>query len=48
MDGGEPFILRRDEVTLRGHGWIGFGQWVGPTVECIEFAVHVDRTGAAR
>ncbi|WP_078195877.1 adenylate/guanylate cyclase domain-containing protein [Cupriavidus necator] len=48
MDGSEPFILRRDEVTLRGHGWIGFGPWAGPTAECVEFALCVDRTGVAR
>lgn len=48
MDGSEPFILRRDEVTLRGHGWIGFGPWAGPTAACIEFALCVDRAGVAR
>ncbi|SPA49369.1 adenylate/guanylate cyclase domain-containing protein [Cupriavidus taiwanensis] len=48
MDGAEPFILRRDEVTLRGHGWIGFGQWTGPSAECIEFALQVDKTSAGR
>lgn len=48
MDGGEPFILRRDELTLSGRGWIGFGQWTGPTAERIEFALHVAKTGAVR
>jgi adenylate cyclase len=45
MDGGEAFILRRDEVTLRSHGWISFGQSVGQSGECIEFSLHVDREG---
>lgn len=37
IDGGHELILRRDEVTLWGHGWISFGPSVGDDSERVEF-----------
>jgi len=38
IDGGHELILRRDEVTLWGHGWISFGPSVGDVGERVEFS----------
>lgn len=38
IDGGQELILRRDEVTLWGHGWISFGQSIGDEEERVEFS----------
>lgn len=38
IDGGQELILRRDEVTLWGHGWISFGQSIGDDAERVEFS----------
>ena len=43
IDGEEAFILRRDDVMLRSHGWISFGQSVDCTEEGVEFFVRVER-----
>lgn len=37
IDGDDEIILRRDEVALRGHGWITFGQSMAGAGERIEF-----------
>lgn len=37
IDGGQELILRRDEVTLWGHGWISFGSSAGDDAERVEF-----------
>lgn len=39
IDGEEGVILRRDEIMLRRHGWIAFGQPNESAREGIEFAV---------
>lgn len=38
IDGGHELILRRDEVTLWGHGWISFGPSDGEGAERVEFS----------
>ncbi|WP_087739358.1 adenylate/guanylate cyclase domain-containing protein [Paraburkholderia piptadeniae] len=38
IDGGHELILRRDEVTLWGHGWISFGPYGGDQAERVEFS----------
>jgi adenylate cyclase len=38
IDGGRELILRRDEVTLWGHGWISFGPSGGDDEERVEFS----------
>ncbi|MDF3835424.1 adenylate/guanylate cyclase domain-containing protein [Cupriavidus basilensis] len=38
MDGDDEIILRRDEVALRGHGWITFGQPMSDAGERVEFS----------
>jgi adenylate cyclase len=43
LDGEESFILRRDDVMLRSHGWITFGQALDNTEEGVEFFVRVER-----
>lgn len=43
IDGEEAFILRRDEITLRSHGWLTFGEAVGASDECVEFFLQADR-----
>jgi adenylate cyclase len=37
IDGGHEVILRRDEVTLWGHGWISFGPSNGHDADSVEF-----------
>ncbi|MDW3687392.1 adenylate/guanylate cyclase domain-containing protein [Cupriavidus sp. CV2] len=37
IDGDGEIILRRDEVALRGHGWITFGQSMEGAGERVEF-----------
>ena len=37
-DGGHELILRRDEVTLWGHGWISFGPPIRDDAERVEFS----------
>jgi adenylate cyclase len=37
IDGGQALVLRRDEVTLWGHGWISFGPSGGDDAERVEF-----------
>lgn len=39
IEGEEALILRRDEITLRGHGWITFAQPNESAQEGIEFFV---------
>ncbi|MEM5344289.1 adenylate/guanylate cyclase domain-containing protein [Paraburkholderia azotifigens] len=44
IDGGHELILRRDEVTLWGHGWISFGPFLGDEGERVEFSfTHLPR-----
>ncbi len=43
IDGEDGFILRRDDVMLRSHGWITFGQSMDCTEEGVEFFVRVER-----
>ncbi len=43
IDGEEAFILRRDEVSLRNHGWLAFGEVVRGSDECVEFFLQADR-----
>src|SRR5262249_16821097 len=38
IDGGHELILRRDEVTLWGHGWISFGPSATDDAERVEFS----------
>ena len=38
IDGGHELILRRDEVTLWGHGWISFGPSAYDDAERVEFS----------
>ena len=38
IDGGHEVILRRDEVTLWGHGWISFGPRTSDDAERVEFS----------
>jgi adenylate cyclase len=38
IDGGHELILRRDQVTLWGHGWISFGTSAGDDAERVEFS----------
>ena len=38
IDGGHELILRRDEVTLWGHGWISFGSSNHDDAERVEFS----------
>lgn len=37
IDGDKEIVLRREEFTLRGHGWIAFGQPRARANELIEF-----------
>ncbi len=37
VEGDPEVVLRRDEFTLRGHGWIAFGQPRSATAELVEF-----------
>ncbi len=37
IDSGHELVLRRDEVTLWGHGWISFGPSDGDLSERVEF-----------
>jgi adenylate cyclase len=39
MEGDAELLLRRDEVTLRKHGWIAFGQPRAEGVEVAEFFI---------
>ena len=43
IDGEEAFILRRDEIALRSHGWLTFGEAVGPTDERVEFFLQAEK-----
>jgi len=42
IDGEETFILRRDEVALRSHGWLAFGDAVGDGDERVEFFLQAE------
>lgn len=42
IDGEDEFVLRRDEVALRGHGWITFGQSMEFAGERVEFFLYVE------
>jgi adenylate cyclase len=37
LEGDKEIILRREEFTLRGHGWIAFGQSRGAATDVVEF-----------
>jgi adenylate cyclase len=37
VEGDKEIMLRREEFTLRGHGWITFGQPRARTAEAVEF-----------
>lgn len=37
IDGDREIVLRREEFTLRGHGWIAFGQSRSGAADVIEF-----------
>jgi adenylate cyclase len=37
IDGDAELLVRRDELTLRKHGWIAFGQPRSAGVEAVEF-----------
>jgi adenylate cyclase len=37
IEGDKEIILRREEFTLRGHGWIAFGQTRSSATDVIEF-----------
>ena len=37
VDGDNEIELRREEFTLRGHGWISFGQSRASAIEVVEF-----------
>jgi adenylate cyclase len=37
IEGDKEIILRREEFTLRGHGWIAFGQARATSTDVIEF-----------
>ena len=37
VEGDKEIILRREEFTLRGHGWIAFGQTRATATDVIEF-----------
>ena len=37
VEGDKEVILRREEFTLRGHGWIAFGQSRATSTDVIEF-----------
>jgi adenylate cyclase len=41
IDGGHELILRRDEVTLWGHGWISFGPSGGDEAERVDFSCRL-------
>jgi len=43
VDGEAPFILRRDEVPLRRHGWLTFGEAAGAGDERVEFFLQTDQ-----
>jgi adenylate cyclase len=37
VEGDKEIVLRREEFTLRGHGWIAFGQTRASSTDVIEF-----------
>ena len=37
IEGDKEIVLRREEFTLRGHGWIAFGQSRGTASDVVEF-----------
>jgi adenylate cyclase len=37
VEGDREIILRREEFTLRGHGWIAFGQPRASATDVLEF-----------
>jgi adenylate cyclase len=37
IEGDKEIVLRREEFTLRGHGWIAFGQSRAASVDVVEF-----------
>jgi len=43
IDGEEAFVLRRDEVALRSHGWLTFGEAVGDSDERVEFFLQTEK-----
>ena len=39
VEGDSELLLRREELTLRKHGWIAFGQPRAGTEEVVEFSL---------
>ena len=37
VEGDKEIVLRREEFTLRGHGWIAFGQTRATATDVVEF-----------
>jgi adenylate cyclase len=37
IEGDKEIVLRREEFTLRGHGWIAFGQSRATATDVVEF-----------
>ena len=37
IEGDKEIVLRREEFTLRGHGWIAFGQTRASATDVVEF-----------
>jgi adenylate cyclase len=37
IEGDKEIVLRREEFTLRGHGWIAFGQSRSTATDVVEF-----------
>jgi len=37
IEGDKEIVLRREEFTLRGHGWIAFGQSRTGATDVVEF-----------
>jgi adenylate cyclase len=37
IEGDKEIVLRREEFTLRGHGWIAFGQTRTGATDVVEF-----------
>ena len=36
-DGEREILLQREDLTLRGHGWIAFGQPRASTTDVVEY-----------
>ena len=41
IEGDKEIVLRREEFTLRGHGWIAFGQTRSSATDVVEFFYEV-------